>query len=54
MNGQACYDEISALQQARKLDILVPTVRRLVVLNAEDEDCIIIMDRVQGRTLEQL
>lgn len=54
VNGQACYDEISALKQARKLGILVPTVRRLVVLNEEDEDYIIIMDRVQGRTLEQL
>src|ERR1700709_2493020 len=54
VNGKACHDEISALQHARKLGIRVPTVHRLVVLDAEEEDYIIIMDRVQGQTLEQL
>jgi hypothetical protein len=53
-SGRECHDEISALQHARDLGIRVPVVRRLVVLNAEEEDYVIIMERVHGRTLEQL
>jgi Phosphotransferase enzyme family len=53
-NGRDCHDEILALQHAQKLGIRVPTVHRLVILNVEEEDYIIIMERIHGRTLEQL
>lgn len=48
-NGRDCHDEILAFQHAQKLGIRVPTVHRLVILNAEEEDYIIIMERVHGR-----
>ncbi|TFY77315.1 hypothetical protein EWM64_g6697 [Hericium alpestre] len=44
-------DQVSALERARSVGVNVPLVRRILCL--PDSNPIIIMDRIQGETLEQ-
>lgn len=46
-------EEVAALEHARKLGIRAPIVRRVIPKTAR-ADTFIIMDRIQGKTLEQL
>ncbi|KAI0316343.1 kinase-like protein [Amylostereum chailletii] len=46
-------DEVAALERARAIGIRVPTVRRVVPADDEEQHYLI-MDRVHGSTLEQL
>ncbi|KAJ3488110.1 hypothetical protein NLI96_g3090 [Meripilus lineatus] len=50
--GESGHDEAAALEQARKLGIRAPAVRRLVP--GKGETFYIVMDRVFGRTLRDL
>ncbi|THH15013.1 hypothetical protein EW146_g5387 [Bondarzewia mesenterica] len=54
VSGGKCHDEISALEYARTLGVRVPAVRRVVLRDAEWCSYIIIMERIHGRTLEEL
>jgi len=49
-----CHDEIAALKFSRDLGIRVPVVHRVVEVDAEKHDYIIIMERIHGHTLEEL
>ncbi|CAG8578544.1 15656_t:CDS:2 [Acaulospora colombiana] len=47
-----CYDEVFALEHAKKIGVNVPSVYRIV--KGTDSLYYIIMERIQGKTLEQL
>ncbi|KAH7918202.1 hypothetical protein BV22DRAFT_1041927 [Leucogyrophana mollusca] len=47
-------DEIAATEFARKLGILVPAVRRALIHPATTRGSCLVLERVHGRTLEQL
>ncbi|CAG8578527.1 15655_t:CDS:2 [Acaulospora colombiana] len=47
-----CYDEVMALEHAKQIEVNVPSVYRIVKGN--DRLYYIIMERIQGKTLEQL
>ncbi|THH05209.1 hypothetical protein EW146_g9965 [Bondarzewia mesenterica] len=54
VSGGKCHDEISALEYARTLGVRVPAVRRVVLRDAGWRSYIIIMERIYGRTLEEV